>query len=57
MTDNDVKIELKRLDFEYEYKDGIFTVTIPKRRLDIEPQVNDIAEEIGKLYGYHISIQ
>ncbi len=53
MTDNDVKTELKRLDFEYEYKDGIFTVTIPKRRLDIEPQVNDIAEEIGKLYGYH----
>ena len=53
MTDDDVKTELDRLDFEYTYKKDTFTVTIPKRRLDIEPQVNDIAEEIGKLYGYH----
>lgn len=53
MTDDDVKTELGRLDFKYQYKKGEFTVTIPKRRLDIEPQMNDIAEEIGKLYGYH----
>ena len=53
MTDDDVKTELARLDFEYKFNKGIFTVTIPKRRLDIEPQMNDIAEEIGKLYGYH----
>jgi len=53
MTDEDVKTELGRLDFEYTYKKDTFTVIIPKRRLDIEPQVNDIAEEIGKLYGYH----
>ena len=53
MTDEDVKIELGRLDFKYEFKDNLFTVTIPKRRLDIEASVNDIAEEIGKLYGYH----
>ena len=53
MTDEDVKIELGRLDFEYQYNNNEFTVTIPKRRLDIEPEMNDIAEEIGKLYGYH----
>ena len=53
MTDDDVKTELSRLDFEYKYKNGEFIVKIPKRRLDIEPQMNDIAEEIGKLYGYH----
>lgn len=52
LTCEDVKTELERLDFEYKY-DGKFTVTIPNRRLDIETNVNDIAEEIGRLYGYH----
>ena len=45
--------ELDRLGFTYEYKDGKFKCTIPPRRLDVDPRVNDIAEEIGKLYGYH----
>ena len=53
ITDEDVKTELKRLDFEYKYKDGLFDVTIPNRRLDIEPNIADMAEEIGRLYGYH----
>ncbi len=53
ISPDDVKTELERLDFPYEYKDGIFTATIPSRRLDIEPYVNDIAEEVGRLYGYH----
>ena len=52
ITEEDMKVELGRLDFPYEVKDGKFTVTIPKRRLDIDPNVNDIAEEIGRLYGY-----
>ncbi|MBR4619042.1 MAG: phenylalanine--tRNA ligase subunit beta [Bacilli bacterium] len=49
---DDMKIELERLGFSYEFKDGKFSVVIPKRRLDIDPNVNDIAEEIGRLYGY-----
>ena len=53
LTDQDVETELKRLDFPYKIKKGEFTVTIPNRRLDIDPNVNDIAEEIGRLYGYH----
>src|SRR5699024_4663526 len=44
--------ELDRLDFPYTLQNGVFTVEIPKRRLDIDPNVNDIAEEIGRLYGY-----
>ena len=31
LTDDDVKVELARLDFEYKYDNGIFTVTIPNR--------------------------
>ena len=53
MTDNDVEEQLKKLDFEYELKDGVFHITIPRRRLDVEPNKADIAEEIGRLYGYN----
>lgn len=49
----DVENQLQKLDFEYELNDNLFTVTIPKRRLDIDPNINDVAEEIGRLYGYH----
>lgn len=53
LTDEDVKTELGRLDFEYTNTKDKFTVIIPRRRLDIDPNINDIAEEIGRLYGYH----
>ena len=52
LTDNDVETELNRLDFQYTLNNNTFTVTIPRRRLDIDDNVNDIAEEIGRLYGY-----
>lgn len=52
ITEDDMKFELERLDFPYTIEDGLFRVVIPKRRLDIDPNVNDIAEEIGRLYGY-----
>lgn len=53
VSEDDMKVELERLEFDYELVDGKFIVTIPSRRLDIDPNVNDIAEEIGRLYGYH----
>ncbi len=53
LTDKDIETELDRLMFEYTKKTDSFVVTIPNRRLDIDPFVNDIAEEIGRLYGYH----
>lgn len=53
INEADMEKELNRLDFPYTIKDVRFIVTIPKRRLDIDPNVNDIAEEIGRLYGYH----
>lgn len=53
LTDQDVETELTRLDFPFQVKKNIFTVTIPRRRLDIDSNINDIAEEIGRLYGYH----
>ena len=53
ISEEDMKHELERLDFEYTLKNGVFNVTIPRRRLDVDPNVNDIAEEIGRLYGYN----
>ena len=52
ISEEDMKLELDRLDFQYEIDNHKFNVTIPRRRLDIDPNVNDIAEEIGRLYGY-----
>ena len=53
ISEADMEKEMDRLGFAYTLKNQIFTVTIPNRRLDIEPNVNDIAEEIVRLYGYH----
>lgn len=52
ISTKDMEYELNRLDFPYTLDKDEFTVTIPKRRLDIDPYVNDLAEEIGRLYGY-----
>ena len=52
LTEDDVKTELDRLDFKYEYNNGVFHTTIPRRRLDVDANINDIAEEIGRFYGY-----
>ena len=53
ISTDDMKIELGRLQFDYKLNGDKFTVTIPNRRLDIDPNVADMAEEIGRLYGYH----
>ena len=52
LTQKDIETELKRLSFPYKLNKDIFEVNIPKRRLDIDPNINDIVEEIGRLYGY-----
>ena len=53
ISEDNMKVELERLGFDYKLNNGKFTVTIPTRRLDIDPNVNDIVEEIARLYGYH----
>ena len=53
ISDTDMEKELERLGFAYEVNNGKFKVTIPNRRLDMDANVADIAEEIGRLYGYH----
>lgn len=42
---------LKRLNFEFEVRDGSYLVTAPAERLDIRIK-EDLIEEIGRIYGY-----
>ena len=53
MTNIDVEEQLNKLDFKYELKNNKFHIIIPRRRLDVEPNKADLAEEIGRLYGYN----
>ena len=53
MTDQDVEMQLDKLDFKYELNGGKFHIVIPRRRLDVEANKADLAEEIGRLYGYN----
>ena len=53
ISNENMEKEFDRLGFNYNLENDTLTVTIPNRRLDIEANVNDIAEEIGRLYGYH----
>ena len=52
MTKEDVERSLNNLGFDYKVNKNTFTVTIPNRRLDVEPHRQDLIEEIGRLYGY-----
>ena len=52
MTNKDVQKSLENLGFDYKESKGKYTVTIPNRRLDVEPHKQDLIEEIGRLYGY-----
>ena len=53
MTNEDVEKQLDKLDFKYELNNDVFHIIIPRRRLDVEANKADLAEEIGRLYGYN----
>ncbi len=48
---SDVIDTLERLKFKVSYNDGLFTVLVPTRRLDVNIR-EDIIEEVGRIYGY-----
>lgn len=52
MSNDDVKKSLTNLGFDFKVEKSKYLVTIPNRRLDVEPHRQDLIEEIGRLYGY-----
>lgn len=55
LESNDVEDIFRRLGFSFGVQDGIYEVTVPTRRLDVNIK-EDLIEEIGRIYGYdHVS--
>lgn len=48
------KIEdiFNRLQYNYSENEGTYTIVIPSRRTDLEASVQDIAEDVARIYGY-----
>ncbi len=51
LENTDVEDIFTRLGFTYQLNDGIYEVTVPTRRLDVNIK-EDLIEEIGRIYGY-----
>lgn len=51
ITNAEVEQILKNYNFSYENNNGSFEVVVPSLRLDLENPI-DMAEEIGRIYGY-----
>ena len=41
-----------RLAYSYAKNNDIYTITIPSRRMDLEESVQDIIEDVARMYGY-----
>ncbi len=52
ITDELLRNTLIKLDWEYTELAGLYTLSVPQERIDCTG-IHDIAEEIGRLAGYH----
>lgn len=51
ISTKEIKNVFERLEFDFKENDGLFTVYVPARRLDVNiPE--DLIEEVGRIYGY-----
>lgn len=51
LTDSDVESILTRLQLDFD-GEGIYNITIPSRRMDLQASYQDIIEDIARMYGY-----
>ncbi|MDE7263092.1 MAG: phenylalanine--tRNA ligase subunit beta [Anaeroplasmataceae bacterium] len=51
---SEVEVEdiFKRLAYVYTKNKEEYTIILPSRRMDLEPSVQDIAEDVARIYGY-----
>lgn len=52
LSDEYVKEIFDRLDYSYAKNGKEYTITLPSRRMDLEPSVQDITEDVARIYGY-----
>lgn len=52
LADGQVEDLFKRLDYSYTKSNMVYTITIPSRRMDLEPSYQDIIEDVARMNGY-----
>ncbi len=52
LSDKDIQSIFDRLAYSYVKQNLQYTITLPSRRMDLEPSVQDIAEDVARINGY-----
>ena len=52
LTAEEVNDILRRMNFEYSFVDGVYTVNVPSRRIDYDNNYQDLIEDIARFYGF-----
>lgn len=52
LEDSYVKSLFDRLAYDYSKKGDTYTIKLPSRRMDLEASVQDIIEDVARMYGY-----
>ncbi len=52
LNDSMVENYFKRLDYCYTKEGLVYTIVLPSRRMDLEPSIQDIIEDVARMHGY-----
>lgn len=52
LSNEEIEDIFNRLQYSYTKNNLEYTITLPSRRMDLEPSVQDIAEDVARIYGY-----
>ncbi|MCR5231413.1 MAG: phenylalanine--tRNA ligase subunit beta [Acholeplasmatales bacterium] len=52
LIDKEVLDIFDRLAYDYQVNGKEYTIKLPSRRMDLEPSVQDIIEDVARIYGY-----
>lgn len=52
ISDSEMKSIFDRLAYSYTINGDVYHITIPSRRMDLEPSIQDITEDVSRIYGY-----
>lgn len=53
LNKQDLENIFTNLAYDYKLNNGIYTITIPSRRMDLEANVQHIIEDVARMYGYN----
>ncbi|MBD5390491.1 phenylalanine--tRNA ligase subunit beta [bacterium] len=52
LSSEEVEDVFNRLAYEYTKKKDTYTIVLPSRRMDLEASIQDIIEDVARIYGY-----